>query len=358
MVFFSRRKRSCSPSSGIMSGITWVHLSDWHQKGEDFDRRVVRDALIKNLRERANIDPVLQQVDFVVFSGDLAFSGKPEEYEAARQHLLDPVLDAVGLKPNPTQKADRLFIVPGNHDLNRNNYDLLPSALQEPLNDNVQVQKWLTIDKRRKHVMVLYEDYHKFVSDYTGQPTPDYASVVRLNAGGRRIALLGLNSAWMCARNKDRNGKLNDYGYALIGEPQIHDALAQIADAELSIGVLHHPFEWLAQFDRNRVKARLQRACHFILRGHEHCPQVELMRGTAGDCVIIPAGACYERRIAEDPHYTIAYNLVHLDFEAARGVIYLRRWSERQNAWIEDIDSHPGGKYDFSFVEKTSTDVL
>ena len=55
-----------------MSGITWIHLSDWHQKGPDFNRKVVRDALIKDLRERTNIDPILEQVDFVVFSGDLA----------------------------------------------------------------------------------------------------------------------------------------------------------------------------------------------------------------------------------------------------------------------------------------------
>ena len=28
-----------------MSGLTWLHLSDWHQKGDDFDREVVRDRV-------------------------------------------------------------------------------------------------------------------------------------------------------------------------------------------------------------------------------------------------------------------------------------------------------------------------
>lgn len=67
-----------------MSDITWIHLSDWHQKGPDFDRQVVRDALIKDLRERTNIDPILKHVDFVVFSGDLAYNGESSEYETAR----------------------------------------------------------------------------------------------------------------------------------------------------------------------------------------------------------------------------------------------------------------------------------
>ena len=75
-----------------MSGITWIHLSDWHQKGTDFDRQVVRDALIKDLRERTIIDPILGQVDFVIFSGDLAYNGEFNEYETARKELLEPEL--------------------------------------------------------------------------------------------------------------------------------------------------------------------------------------------------------------------------------------------------------------------------
>ena len=71
---------------------------------------MVCDALIRDIRNRAQIDPHLRQVDFVVFSGDVAFSGKPAEYEAARQHLFDPGLEAVG------SRVDHLFFVSGNHD--------------------------------------------------------------------------------------------------------------------------------------------------------------------------------------------------------------------------------------------------
>jgi 3',5'-cyclic AMP phosphodiesterase CpdA len=96
-----------------MATLTWLHLSDWHQQGADFDRDVVRDALIADLAGRAAIDPSLARVDFVAFSGDLAWTGRPEEYEAAQREFLDPVLAAVDLQP------DRLVLVPGNHDLDR-----------------------------------------------------------------------------------------------------------------------------------------------------------------------------------------------------------------------------------------------
>jgi len=195
------------------------------------------------------------------------------------------------------------------------------------------------------HTMEPFENYREFISRNNGQPSPDYASVKILDAKGTRVALLGINSAWMNGRNLDTHGEVYDYGYTLIGEPQIHEPLAQIADADLRIAVVHHPFDWLSVFDRNRTESRLRHECHFILRGHEHSPQVQLATGTLGDCAIIPAGACYDRRVAADPHYTNAYNWVHLDLETSKGSVYLRRWSEQRNQWIEDADSHPDGTF-------------
>src|SRR5690349_15288410 len=102
-----------------MSTVSWLHLSDWHQKGADFDRKAIRDALLEDLRLRTRISPSLGLVDFVVFSGDLAFSGKDSEYRIAQCEFLEPVLNAVGIT------KDRLFLVPGNHDLNRLGLSLL-----------------------------------------------------------------------------------------------------------------------------------------------------------------------------------------------------------------------------------------
>ena len=51
-----------------MARLTWLHLSDWHQRGPDFDRQVVRDALIQDIRQRPRIDPCLARIDFIIFS--------------------------------------------------------------------------------------------------------------------------------------------------------------------------------------------------------------------------------------------------------------------------------------------------
>jgi predicted phosphodiesterase len=323
-------------------GLTWLHLSDWHQRREDFNLRVVRDALIEDLRKRVNISPDLSTIDFIIFSGDIAFSGQKEEYEAAIENLFNPLLETVNLD------ANRLFIVPGNHDLNRNYLELLPPTLLLPFTSEMQVGDWLTSDRKRSKILAPFEAYSQFVSAYCGQDHSDFASIRRFNVSGKQVALLGLNSALMCARNKDLMGGENDYGNLVVGEPQLHDALKEIVDADVRIAVLHHPFGWLTQFERLRIEERLCQSCHFILNGHQHLPKIYLSRSSIGECLIIPAGASYNRRVTSDSRYVNAYNFVHLDFAEAKGKVYLRRWSDRQTKWIADTNQDPNGEYIFT----------
>ncbi len=70
---------------------SWLHLSDWHQGGPDFDRQVVRDKLLDDIAERAAIAPELGSIQLVIFSGDLAFGGQEKEYSAAKANLLEPI---------------------------------------------------------------------------------------------------------------------------------------------------------------------------------------------------------------------------------------------------------------------------
>jgi tetratricopeptide (TPR) repeat protein len=336
-------QRTTSVAAGV-STITWLHLSDWHQKGPDFDRKVIRDRLIKDIGNRGEIDEELERVDFVAFTGDAAFSAQPIEYERARAEFFGPVMDAVGLAPS------RLFMVPGNHDLDRSIVqEFLPPALQKPLTTEKEVQHWLTDDKRRRRLLEPFDAYQKFVAEYTGQSDPAFASVGKLDAGGASVGMLGLNSAWMCARQLDRSNpkEFDDARSLLVGEPQIHDALEQIAGDDLQIVLIHHPFEWLAEFDRNHVKETLKRRVQFILCGHQHVGGIEVVRGTGGECVIVPAGASYDRRYPENQRYANGYNFVKFHLGTGQGVIYFRTWGERRNKWIEDVQIAEGGKYEF-----------
>jgi hypothetical protein len=325
-----------------MAALTWLHLSDWHQKGKEFNRNVVRDRLLEDIRERVKrISPQVEQVDFIVFSGDVAHKGKEIEYQEARKQLFNPLLTALDLEPG------RLFIVPGNHDLDRDAFELLPAAVLEPFTSEIQIQEWLTNEKKRNRLLEPFEAYNQFVKPFANGKLSAYSSIQALDIEGNHIALLGINSAWMCGRNKDKKGEVDDYGKLAVGEPQVHDYLEHIKDAQVRIAVMHHPFDWLMEIDRSRIEERLGKACHFILCGHQHVSQVKVIKGTPGDCITIPAGSCYDRRTPDNPRYTNAYNFVHLDFETGKGTAYLRGWNDRQSQWQKDQGAHENGMINF-----------
>jgi len=187
-----------------MSGLTWLHLSDWHQRGRDFHREMVRDALIEDIKKRREIHPDLEKLDFIVFSGDLAFSGKKEEYQAGQEYLLDPLLEAAGLDKS------RVFIVPGNHDLDRDSFDLLPNDIRKPLTEEDEINKWLGDEERRSLLMRPFKAYNEFIHDYNQGNFTAYAGSLELPIAGKKIALLGFNSALMCGRHKDENNEIHD----------------------------------------------------------------------------------------------------------------------------------------------------
>jgi tetratricopeptide (TPR) repeat protein/predicted phosphodiesterase len=325
-----------------MAGLTWLHLSDWHQRGKDFDRTFVRDKLIADIINRKDISNDLAKIDFVIFSGDVTFSGKPEEYQAAKKELFEPILNACGLGP------ERLFIVPGNHDIDRDKFDLLPAQLSKSLDSDTQAKDWLFDSKKRKAALEPFRAFANFVRRYTHQKNPSYSNIRQYEINGKNIALLGLNSAWMCGRQKNSKDEINDKGVTVVGEPQIHELMERISESDITIAVLHHPFSWLADFESSQIERSLMARCDFILRGHQHEPKASLVHSPDGDCVVIPAGACYDRRIPGDPRYANAYNFVHLNLENGRGVVFLRCWNG-MDKWREDIDSAPTeGKFEFN----------
>ena len=87
--------------------------------------------------------------------------------------------------------------------------------------------------------------FTSFVGNYTKQENSDYASIRKLEIDGKKIALVGFNSAWMCGRRKNSKDEIDDKGVVVVGEPQIHDPLEDIYEFDIKIAVLHHPFEWL-----------------------------------------------------------------------------------------------------------------
>ena len=106
-----------------MSVIKWIHISDIHitSSGDQFNNYncgILLEALWKDIGSRAqNIDGLLGSLDFAFITGDLAWSGGGEEsdneYDRVYSEIILPLMDHTGLS------LERVFMVPGNHDVNR-----------------------------------------------------------------------------------------------------------------------------------------------------------------------------------------------------------------------------------------------
>jgi predicted phosphodiesterase len=324
--------------------ITWLHLSDLHfRESRTYDENIVLQALLRDIAERIQTDG--PRPDLVTVTGDIVFSGKQGEYDLARL-FFDKLLTTTGLP------RERLFVVPGNHDVDRDLITAGAKAIGASLTDRDSVNTLLTTPGDRRLVLARFKGYKEFVNDYfAGHLAFDdehYFYVQELDLSGRRIALLGLNSAWLCASDQDKEQKL------VIGERQARMALdtEQATGAELKIALLHHPFDWLREFDQNDSAAMLLDNCDFVLHGHLHHTAMAQLVSPDSGAMVIASGACYETR-----QYPNSYNFVRLDLSAETGTVYLRRYSDaRGGFWAKDTLTYrnvPDGEYPFALHNPT-----
>jgi predicted MPP superfamily phosphohydrolase len=249
-----------------MNTVTWLHISDLHfRTSQSYDTNVVLQALLRDIAKCINDDSL--QPNFIILSGDIAFASHPKEYALAQQ-FLDDLLKTTSLP------KDCLFLVPGNHDVDRNAISPLAAGATAILSNRDAVNRLLADDDDRARVFQRFHNYQDFINEYLGRERllfdhANYFYVKQIEVAGRRVAILGLNSAWLAASDEDRNR-------LLLGERQVRTALDAAEDADLCLAVMHHPFDWLQDFDRDDAEPLLCSGCDFVLHGHMH--QVGLLQ--------------------------------------------------------------------------------
>ncbi len=326
-----------------MSKITWLHISDIHLNTQQvYDEKIVLDELLKDINNCIQKNDL--QPDFIVVTGDISFSSKPEEYKLAKEFFDDL------LKTTRVPK-DRLYIVPGNHDVDRNSLTSLSLGASNVLTDRSKTNESLGNEKARSFILGRFHNYQNFINEYfDGQEIHfdenEYFYVKTINVAGSKIGILGLNSSWLSSSDDDC-GKLQ------LGERQIRQALDDSTDVDFRVALLHHPFEWLRDFEHGHVDALLIDNCYFILSGHMHRQGILELTTPDSKAVIIPAGASYESR-----NYSNSYNFVKLNLEEQNGTIYFRIYSDNRGGfWTLDATSFRNvkdGTYPFQLPHRAS----
>ncbi len=295
--------------------IRWLHLSDTHfREDELWDRRATLRALIAKVRElkEKGLAP-----DMVFVTGDIAWSGKPKEYEQATRFFteLNKVLE---LDPK-----DRWFLVPGNHDVDRSRITRSHRAIQAGLTDEEIVEETLRDTEAMRLLSTRLDAYYAFAADFLGaaralQPDRPWRTDVR-EFDGVSVGILQLNSAWIAEGGKTDEANL------IVGEAQVREALDATPDAFLRIALMHHPLRNLREFDANRVESLLgaKSGSAFLLRGHLHLNRTKLQSSPDGNLFELAAGTLY----TDEANWPRGFHLGEVDIGKGDARIHLFRYS-------------------------------
>lgn len=320
-----------------------LHLSDIHFKADKaWDADPVLRDLAEFIAEEGNKGYV---PDLVMITGDLAFAGVAEEYQLARSWLDEQLWPALP-KDFP---HSRLLLVPGNHDVDRKKVDFVAEAVQKNLlaaRDQNQLAKVLGDAGQRDVLLKRHAAYLQFFSDWLGeaQLLPWWRRSIEIR--GVRLHVAGLNSAWMACGEEDR-------GRLLLGRYQINQTVRDqdAKKADWRLALLHHPWDYCAEFDVHETRSTIHQHCDLLLRGHLHFPQTERVVPPDPNraCLELAAGCVYE-----NSQYPNAFQWIELHLRPRRIKVLYRLYT--RNAWTIDRNQ-PGcpdgeAKFDLSSTNR------
>lgn len=303
--------------------LKWLHLSDLHlRSNESWSQDVVLRSLLTDISGRFSDD---KRPDFIFLTGDLAFSGKSDEYLVV-EDFLDKLLQTTGVS------ADRLLMVPGNHDIDRNiEIDAFTGA-RSILRNSVEVDRFFGNEGRRRTLFQRQFAFREFANRLTKQhryTDCSYNHSVQYNVRGLNVSVLLIDSSWLS------EGGEADSHCILVGERQLIDLSSTLTKPTFSIALMHHPIDWLAPFEHAAIKNLLADHCHLLFRGHVHEDSFETISNTRNHMKVFTAGASYESRLSANCY---AYGTI--DLHTGGGKCVVHKYRNDSKTWEKQEPAH------------------
>ena len=288
-----------------------LHLSDIHFKAPEclspeFDPdRPIRSYMVQDIRQQvADLGPATA----ILISGDIAFKGAEEEYKTATTWITE-LCAVAGCPP------ERVFVVPGNHDVSR------AIIRERPATRNTQMAIASAPEDRREEalreqihdtdtaqaLLAPISAYNDFAAKYSCQVyLPERLKWVQdLDFGsGAKLRLHGLTSTFLSGLNGE-----DDVRGALYLSP-MQTAFNPEADV-VHLVLCHHPPDWLV--DQDDVVDSVNGAVAVQMFGHKHRQRIEC--NTAH--VRLSAGAVNPDRY--EFGWSPSYNLIRLSLDGQLG---------------------------------------
>lgn len=287
-----------------------LHISDLHERvaldwmddkrqakvhgGKASRYRVLGSNLIEPLEEIRKE----HAIDIVCFTGDVADWGLAEEYKQATKRF-DSILGAAGVL------RDRLFLVPGNHDVNQKLAVDAWTEMRKLADRRLDLSHWMAGEESPYGARSYWrEDLLKRTATFWQWVDEDLELGVLnpKNSRHRRLGycvpikslglpfplyVIGLDSAWLAGNH--------DIGELLLTRRQV-DLLTTDEEGKplpgLRLALVHHPLTSLS--DHGDSFNLLADSVDLLLHGHQHEEAIEEQMNPDRRLYVFAAGSLYE----------------------------------------------------------------
>lgn len=301
----------------------FLHLSDIHfgqKSGTVAKHDHIRNALLTDAK---NLATKRGSVARILITGDISYSGKPDEYKTATQWL-EKLTAACGCLET------HVSTIPGNHDCDRDavskqakmiyaqlrvhSPELIQATLVEINGDGEPANPFLP----------KLQAYRQFASaygcDFESTARPAWARDFDL-PGGIKLRLHGLTSVQV-------SGADDALGNMILGNRQY---MIAEEDNVVNVVLIHHPLAWFK--DKTEASQFLQNNARVIMVGHEHMLNIQKTQDALAnkEWLVIYAGATNP---PEGEAYGYTYNWIEFSCEERDGnqhlvvEIHPRAWNQ------------------------------
>lgn len=287
-----------------------IHLSDLHYNHLDTSQPKVIRALCEDLKSVA----LWQEVNLIVFSGDIARRGMTDKITVKQIHenVILPILACFPIVP-------KIMFCPGNHDVDLKARDEMYAPIFDNISSPQAANKLVEKDPAKLEDLLAHLDGYKSLVHYsspTAYVTNPFFYTTKLEVNGIAVGIVSLNSAWM-----SKGGGNADYGNLFIGERQIDLALKEVGDCAIKIAVMHHSLNWLNPQEGNIAQRMLATNFQAVFCGHNHETNAASMFWNLGSVFISNTGCLYETR-----EYFNGYSIVDLDLIQEKWIVSAREY--------------------------------
>jgi predicted MPP superfamily phosphohydrolase len=315
----------------------WLHLSDLHSYCNGINTKIMRDALINEIEVLHKKEPF----SFLIITGDI--SDKNQGYGKAIE-FINEIMNVADLS------AESVFLVPGNHDLDRNIPDNREEIVKELWNKDI-------LDKSEEDsIELLINSQNDFFQAYESLLNRSYPAEdlhFRENFD-ENLNIFHFNTSWMCYDSVLENGKLH------IGLNKIYSCMEKVEKKPINIAIGHHSISELKEMVGSKLKFLFKyNDIDLYLSGHTHDSLV--VYDTSIDTEFC---TCRQVR-AEDDNYPAGFIIGNIDTEEDQSHFVFYNWDNKLTKWTYDYTVEPAkhGVYylkgnKFNNIKRKNNDII